>query len=78
MDNFKSYAEQRLKEHEAELNTRYWNEQIPKQEKEKALENHVNLFRKELEEKVSKGNEANAKNAIEEYVSRLKQAVSKE
>jgi len=64
-----------LKEHEAELNTRYWNEPIPKEEKEKALENHVQLLRKELEEKTSKENQDNSKKEIEEYISRLKEAV---
>ena len=67
-NDFKNYAEHRLKEHEAELNTRYQNEDIPKEEMKKAVEEHVLLLKKELQEKASSNDN------IEEYINRLQQS----
>ncbi|MGN6619227.1 MAG: hypothetical protein ACTHJ5_18775 [Ilyomonas sp.] len=67
-NDFKNYAKQRLKEHEAELNTRYQNENISKEEKKKAVEEHVQLLKKELQEKASSNDN------IDEYINRLQQS----
>lgn len=49
IEDLRRFAEQRLKEHIAELETKYGNEQLPTtQEKQRAFDNHIRQFREEL------------------------------
>ena len=63
------FAEQRLEEHIAELKKHYEGRETPSgDEKEKAIDKHLNMFKAVLEEK-SKGlgDEEMSKDIIEEY-----------
>ncbi len=51
-NEFKQYAENKLQEHVAELNTRYENEKIDKETLERAFEVHKTIFSSELDEKI--------------------------
>ncbi len=49
---FEQYAEDKLKDHVAELNTRYENEKIDKQTLQQAYWEHQKIYDKELDEKI--------------------------
>lgn len=50
---FQQFAEDRLKNHLAELNTRYENERLASQElKQRAYRDHQKIYEKELDEKM--------------------------
>ena len=49
---FHQYAEDELKNHFSELNTRYQNESVDNGTKQKAFENHRRIFKEELDEKM--------------------------
>ena len=51
---FEQYAENKLQEHVAELNTRYENEIIDKETLERAFEVHKKMFTSELDEEIQK------------------------
>ncbi|MEO7210842.1 MAG: hypothetical protein ABIY35_07845 [Chitinophagaceae bacterium] len=51
-NEFEQYAESKLNEHVAELNTRYENEKIDKETLERAFEVHKTIFSSELDEKI--------------------------
>ncbi len=52
MQAFEQFATVRLKNHLAELNTRYQNEATDKQTLEKAYSEHKEIFSRELDEKI--------------------------
>ncbi|MEO6289189.1 MAG: hypothetical protein ABIO76_04685 [Ginsengibacter sp.] len=66
---FLEFAEQRLEEHIAELNTHYEGRTMPdNDEKKTAFNKHFNMFTAELEEKTKElGIEETNKKTIEEY-----------
>ncbi len=49
---FEQYAEGKLKNHVAELNTRYENEKIGKQTLQQAYRQHQKIYDNELDEKI--------------------------
>lgn len=53
-NEFEQYAESKLNEHVAELNTRYENEKIDKETLEGAYDVHKKMFTNELDEKIQK------------------------
>lgn len=71
------FAEQRLKEHIAELNTQYQGRTMDSNdEKKQAIETHFNMFTAELEEKCKElGDEESDKQTIEEYQEEFKKAL---
>jgi mannitol-1-phosphate/altronate dehydrogenase len=78
---FQQYAEQKLKQHRAELNTRYENEKIDDGTKRQAYLEHEKIYTQELDQKL--GNIKNIDksshlyNALEtikrSYIKKLKQ-----
>ena len=68
------FAERRLKEHIAELNTRYQGRQMAsEEEKKKAIETHLNMFKSELREKNKElGDEQEGNNIIKGYEEKFK------
>ncbi len=71
------FAEQRLEEHIAELNTHYEGRTMASEdEKKQAFETHFNMFTAELEEKSKElGDEENDKQTIKEYQEKFKKAL---
>ncbi len=71
------FAEQRLDEHIAELNTHYeGREMASDDEKKKAFETHFNMFTAELEEKSKElGNEEDSKQVIKDYQEKFRKAL---
>ena len=71
------FAEQRLKEHIAELNTHYEGREMPSNdEKKKAIDIHFNMFKAELEEKSKELNvEGDDRKIIKDYEEKFKQAI---
>ncbi len=53
-NEFEQYAENKLQEHVAELNTRYENEKIDKETLERAFDVHKKIFTNELDEEIQK------------------------
>ncbi len=49
---FEQFAQERLSNHLAELNTRYENEEPDKQELQQGYQAHRGIFNKELDEKI--------------------------
>lgn len=49
---FVQFAEEKLKNHLAELNTRYWNEDVDDKTRRTAYHNHREIFEQELDEKI--------------------------
>ncbi len=71
------FAEQRLDEHIAELNTHYEGRAMASDdEKKKAFETHYNMFTAELEEKSKElGDEENDKQVIKDYQEKFRKAL---
>jgi hypothetical protein len=84
IDAFKEYADHELKNHQAELNTRYQNESVGSEELQKAYSDHKLIYSKELEQKAQEllenGNSDSAKKELqdlkEKYVSQFDQIKS--
>lgn len=76
--NLLEFAEQRLEEHVAELNTHYEGRSMPSNdEKKTAFETHLNMFKAELEEKSKElGDEENNKELIKDYLEKFKNALN--
>ncbi|MEO6220674.1 MAG: hypothetical protein ABIO81_09625 [Ginsengibacter sp.] len=74
---FLEFAEQQLEKHIAELNTNYKDRTMPADdEKDKAIERHLNMFTAELEEKSKELNEEeNSKQIIKEYQEKFKNSL---
>ena len=58
-DQFKSFAESRLQNHLAEINTRYENEKPDTNEREEAGKAHRKIFEEELKNKIKELNPGN-------------------
>lgn len=71
------FAEQRLDEHIAELNTHYeGREMASDDEKKNAFETHFNMFTAELGEKSKElGNEEDSKQVIKDYQEKFRKAL---
>ena len=52
VQQFEQFAQERLSNHLAELNTRYENEEPDKQELQEGYQAHREIFNKELDEKI--------------------------
>ena len=52
LQQFENFAQERLSNHLAELNTRYENEKPDKEVLQKAYQKHREIFNKELDEKI--------------------------
>jgi hypothetical protein len=52
VDQFKEYAEQKLKNHLAELHTRYENESAGSETLKKGFDDHKNIYTNELDQKI--------------------------
>ena len=76
---FENFAQERLSNHLAELNTRYENEKPDKEVLQKAYQKHREIFNKELDEKIQSllSSESNSQlkgelvNIKDTYLSRL-------
>lgn len=75
--NLLVFAEQRLDEHIAELNTHYEGRTMASDdEKKKAFETHYNMFTAELEEKSKElGDEENDEQVIKDYQEKFRKAL---
>ncbi|MEP6583138.1 MAG: hypothetical protein ABJA90_02675 [Ginsengibacter sp.] len=74
--NILEFAEQRLEEHMAELNTHYEGREMgSNDEKKKAFETHLNMFTAELTEKCKElGDEKGSQQVVADYQRKFNEA----
>ncbi len=74
MEAFNQFAEDKLKNHLAELDTRYYNEQTDKETLQQGYKDHQQTFNMELEEQIRQLTEKGSDENLTEKLNEAKKA----